>query len=94
MCVCPVCRLYIHAVGPAEHPYAHLHPHAPWAVSFTFLLYVRDPEHRNMVELGASCIRSITREGSWSTEQVMTSLIIMVSHPSHTPAERTQTIGI
>lgn len=92
--MCVLCVDSVHAVCPAKHPYAHLYPHAPWAVSFTFLLYVRDPEHRNMVELGAGCIRSITREGSWSTEQVMTSLIIMVSHPSHTPVERTQMIGI
>lgn len=50
---------------------------------------MRDPEHRHTVELGASCIRSIAGEGSWNRAV----MILMVSHPSHTPAERTQMIG-
>ena len=53
---------------------------------------MRDPEHRLTVELGASCIRSIAGEGAWN-RAVMTLLVVMVSHPSHTPAERTQMIG-
>lgn len=66
-CVCVLCvdSIYTLCVLTNTHMHIYTQPvHAPQAVSLTFHLCVRDPKHRNMVELGASCIRSITGEGS------------------------------
>lgn len=52
-CMC-LCSTHICPVGSAV---------------LTFLLCVRDPEHRHMVEPGTGGVCSITREGSWSKEQ-------------------------
>lgn len=52
------------------HPTAATAPPAPTSLaSLTFLLCVRNPEHRHRVELGAGSVCSITREGSWSKGQ-------------------------
>lgn len=71
--LCPPCRPYTHGLCPAcmSNPAcvcAPLHmPHG--SPVLTFLLCMRDPEHRHRVELGAGSVCSITREGSWSKEQ-------------------------
>lgn len=67
-----------------------LHPHhcapctgpsTPHPAVLTFLLRMRNPEHRHGVELGACSVRSIAREGSWSKGQGP-GVIMVVTQPS------------
>lgn len=61
-CMYPACRITCWCLCST-----HTHPMGPAVL--TFLLCMREPEHRHGVALVAGGVCSITREGSWSKEQ-------------------------
>lgn len=72
----------------AACPCSPTHPGGPAVL--TFLLCVRDLEHRHEATLGASGVCSVTREGSWGKEQGYRALGSLWRPPQSSPAERTR----
>lgn len=83
-CVRPACMSALACLCPTR-------PCPVGPAVLTFLLCMRDPEHRHEVALGASSICCITRDGSWSKEQGGTGPWgHHDGHPSPAPTEGTR----